>query len=200
MKTIAALLIALALALSSCTTTSPMALQEDIPSTSQPDIVENSNGTYTANESVEPEEIEEIGTAEPCEPMEDTAEDKPLIEPGTTGQAGGVVFNCNGTNLEEFVIDTDGMGYLEALTIAQNCIMITNNESYSGWRLPSVNELLAIYSQLFETGIVEFEETYYWAVSVEGSDTAPVVYFGTGFETEFYKDMDSVGLIVVRDI
>ncbi len=204
MKTFASLLIALILALASCTTTTPMALQEDIPSTaqltSQPDIVEDSNEADTANENTKVEELEEIETTKPIEPMEDTTDNKPLIEPGTAGQAGGVVFTYEGANLEEFVVDTDGMSYEEALTISQNCTMITNNESYSGWRLPSVDELLAIYTQLFETGLVEFEETYYWAASTKDSDTAPVVYFGTGFETDFYKDMDFVGLIVVRDI
>ncbi len=204
MKTFASLLIALILALASCTTTTPMALQEDIPSTaqltSQPDIVEDSNEADTANENTKVEELEEIETTEPSEPIENTTDDKPLIEPGTAGQAGGVVFTYEGANLEEFVVDTDGMSYEEALTISQNCTMITNNESYSGWRLPSVDELLAIYTQLFETGLVEFEETYYWAASTKDSDTAPVVYFGTGFETDFYKDMDFVGLIVVRDI
>lgn len=204
MKTFASLLIALILALASCTTTTPMALQEDIPSTaqltSQPDIVGDSNEADTANENTKVEELEEIETTESSEPMEDTTDDKPLIEPGTAGQAGGVVFTYEGANLEEFVVDTDGMSYEEALTISQNCTMITNNESYSGWRLPSVDELLAIYTQLFETGLVEFEETYYWAASTKDSDTAPVVYFGTGFETDFYKDMDFVGLIVVRDI
>lgn len=204
MKTFASLLIALILALASCTTTTPMALQEDIPSTaqltSQPDIVEDSNEADTANENTKVEELEEIETTEPSEPIENTTDNKPLIEPGTAGQAGGVVFTYEGANLEEFVVDTDGMSYEEALTISQNCTMITNNESYSGWRLPSVDELLAIYSQLFETGLVEFEETYYWAASTKDSDTAPVVYFGTGFETDFYKDMDFVGLIVVRDI
>lgn len=204
MKTFASLLIALILALASCTTTTPMALQEDIPSTaqptSQPDILETSNEADTANENTKVEELEEIETTKPIEPMEDTTDDKPLIEPGTAGQAGGVVFTYEGANLEEFVVDTDGMSYEEALTISQNCTMITNNESYSRWRLPSVDELLAIYSQLFETGLVEFEETYYWAASTKDSDTAPVVYFGTGFETDFYKDMDFVGLIVVRDI
>ncbi len=204
MKTFASLLIALILALASCTTTTPMALQEDIPSTaqltSQPDIVEDSNEADTANENTKVEELEEIETTEPSEPIENTTDDKPLIEPGTAGQAGGVVFTYEGANLEEFVVDTDGMSYEEALTISQNCTMITNNESYSVWRLPSVDELLAIYTQLFETGLVEFEETYYWAASTKDSDTAPVVYFGTGFETDFYKDMDFVGLIVVRDI
>mgnify|MGYP007106305015 FL=1 len=204
MKTFASLLIALILALASCTTTTPMALQEDIPSTaqltSQPDIVEDSNEADTANENTKVEELEEIETTEPSEPIENATDDKPLIEPGTAGQAGGVVFTYEGANLEEFVVDTDGMSYEEALTISQNCTMITKNESYSGWRLPSVDELLAIYSQLFETGLVEFEETYYWAASTKDSDTAPVVYFGTGFETDFYKDMDFVGLIVVRDI
>lgn len=204
MKTFASLLIALILALASCTTTTPMALQEDIPSTaqltSQPDIVEDSNEADTANENTKVEKLEEIETTKPIEPMEDTTDDKPLIEPGTAGQAGGVVFTYEGANLEEFVVDTDGMSYEEALTISQNCTMITNNESYSVWRLPSVDELLAIYTQLFETGLVEFEETYYWAASTKDSDTAPVVYFGTGFETDFYKDMDFVGLIVVRDI
>lgn len=204
MKTFASLLIALILALASCTTTTPMALQEDIPSTaqltSQPDIVEDSNEADTANENTKVEELEEIETTEPSEPIENTTDNKPLIEPGTAGQAGGVVFTYEGANLEEFVVDTDGMSYEEALTISQNCTMITNNESYSGWRLPSVDELLAIYTQLFETGLVEFEETYYWAASTKDSDTAPVVYFGTGFETDFYKDMDFVGLIVVRDI
>lgn len=204
MKTFASLLIALILALASCTTTTPMALQEDIPSTaqltSQPDIVEDSNEADTANENTKVEELEEIETIEPSEPIENTTDDKPLIEPGTAGQAGGVVFTYEGANLEEFVVDTDGMSYEEALTISQNCTMITSNESYSGWRLPSVDELLAIYTQLFETGLVEFEETYYWAASTKDSDTAPVVYFGTGFETDFYKDMDFVGLIVVRDI
>lgn len=204
MKTFASLLIALILALASCTTTTPMALQKDIPSTaqltSQPDIVEDSNEADTANENTKVEELEEIETTEPSEPIENTTDDKPLIEPGTAGQAGGVVFTYEGANLEEFVVDTDGMSYEEALTISQNCTMITNNESYSSWRLPSVDELLAIYTQLFETGLVEFEETYYWAASTKDSDTAPVVYFGTGFETDFYKDMDFVGLIVVRDI
>lgn len=191
MKTITALLIALTLALSSCATTTPTMEEVIIESPNpQPDVPEAPQ-QETPDESIEmsvEESVEEAPTLQG------------LMKPGTAGQAGGVVFNCKETNLEEFVIDTDGMGYLEALTIAQNCTVITNNGSYSGWRLPSVEELLAIYSQLFETGIAEFEETYYWAASVEGSETAPVVYFGTGFETEFYKDMDFVGLIVVRDV
>ena len=63
MKTFASLLIALILALASCTTTTPMALQEDIPSTaqptSQPDIAEDSNEADTANENTKVEELEE---------------------------------------------------------------------------------------------------------------------------------------------
>lgn len=214
MKTITVLLIALTLALSSCATTTPITedvvieppktqtstettlentqnIQEDIPTTSQTDVPEPSHHVEELEKPVE-EYVEE--------PIEEMPTLQNIIEPGTPGQAGGVVFVYNEANLEEFVIDTDGMSYAEALTISQNCTMITNNESYSDWRLPSTDELLAIYSQLFETGLVEFEETYYWAASTEDSDTAPVVYFGTGFETEFYKDMDFVGLIVVRNV
>jgi len=191
MKTITVFLIALTLALSSCATTTPTMEEVIIESPNPQTDVQEAPQQETPDESIEmtvEESVEEAPT------LQD------LMEPGTQGPAGGVVFNCNGTNLEEFVVDTDGMDYAEALTISQNCTMITNNESYSGWRLPSVDELLAIYSQLFETGLVEFEETYYWAASTEDSDTAPVVYFGTGFETEFYKDMDFVGLIVVRNV
>lgn len=228
MKTVATIIVAFALALSSCATTNPNAQvpapattqettsatpQTDAPESLPPESMPIEVSKDEATDNVEAEGLDGSSASESVENEsvgDDSLEDEsfgdesvgtePLVEPGTLGKAGGIIFNHNGRNLEEFVLDTDGMGYEEALTIAQNCTLITKTAAYTGWRLPNVDELLAIYTQLFETGLVQFEEVYYWAQSTDDANTAPVVYFGTGFETEFYKDMDFVGLIVVREI
>lgn len=242
MKAIAILILAFALALSSCTTT---ALEQELlptPQTdlvgeipakdaSQPDSPAPSQETISDEPSQEPletpmndgqQEATEPAADEPSQPVEADGEERPVqgealedgqsedtddgvgfiytMNDGEAGPSGGTVFNNAGTSLEVFVIDVDGKTYEEALTMAQSFAIITKTNAFSGWRLPTKDELLAIYHQLFETYLAEFEETYYWAYAPQDSQSAPVLYFGTGFESDFYKDMDFVGVMVVRNL
>lgn len=242
MKAIAILILAFALALSSCTTT---ALERELlptPQTdpvgeipaqdaSQPDSPAPPQGAISDEPSQGPsetpmddgqQEATEPAADEPSQPAEADVEGKPVqgeamedeqsedtddgvgfiytMGDGEAGPSGGTVFNNAGKSLEAFVLDVDGKTYEEALTMAQNFAIITKTNAFSRWRLPTKDELLAIYHQLFETYLAEFEETYYWADAPQDSQSAPVLYFGTGFESDFYKDMDFVGVMVVREL
>lgn len=242
MKAIAILILAFALALSSCTTTAleqkllptpqtdPVgeiptqdASQPDSPAPSQETVSEEpSQGPLEAPIAEALQEATEPTADEPSQPVEADGEEKPVqgeafkdgqpedtddgvefiytMSAGEAGPSGGTVFNNAGKSLEAFVLDVDGKTYEEALTMAQNFAIITKTNVFSGWRLPTKDELLAIYHQLFETYLAEFEETYYWAGAPQDSQSAPVLYFGTGFESDFYKDMDFVGVMVVREL
>jgi len=188
MKKLIFLTFIILITLVSCKTTSTFQdIQETIHEPVKEPVQETMQPRSPATEIVEAKAVEE------------EKEEPTLIKPGTVGQSGGTIFNCNDLNLEMLVVDIDGMTYQEALTVAQNYKIIANSKIISSWRLPSKNELKAIYEQLYENNLAEIEETYYWAMSKEEL-TAPVLYFGTGFDSEFFQDMDFVGVILVREI
>lgn len=111
---------------------------------------------------------------------------------GTPGPTGNLIFQCNGIFLEMGEPLYEAPSYEEALSYCQKM-------EYA-FRLPSVDELLAIYHQLVETEISDIDWTYYWSCETVSEESAKVVNFDTGFEGTFYKSMDFVGAIPVREI
>lgn len=68
------------------------------------------------------------------------------------------------------------------------------------WRIPSLIELESIYAQLVETGLWSIDLTYFWSSDEMEDGSVGVMNFDTGFEGRFYRDMDFVSLIPVKDL
>ncbi len=68
------------------------------------------------------------------------------------------------------------------------------------WRIPGLEELEAIYLQLVDTGLWGIDLTYFWSCDEMSDGSVGVMNFDTGFEGRFYRDMDFVSLIPVRDL
>jgi hypothetical protein len=54
------------------------------------------------------------------------------------------------------------------------------NELGSGWRLPSKEELMAMYNQLYEKGIGNFKDDTYWSSSEYTDYIAWFIFFSNG--------------------
>lgn len=74
-------------------------------------------------------------------------------------------------------------------------------ESGVMYRLPTIVELTNLYDQLVLSGINEdIEWTYYWSREEVDEASAKVMNFDTGFEGQFYKSMDFLGVIPVVEL
>jgi hypothetical protein len=85
----------------------------------------------------------------------------------------GLTITVNGRKLE--VADFDlpiHMNWDDAVRACQNLP--------DGWRLPDMDELLAMYEQLYKQGKGNFERTHYWSSSQYNSDWAWEVAFFYG--------------------
>jgi hypothetical protein len=58
---------------------------------------------------------------------------------------------------------------------------------YNDWFLPSKDELILIYSHLYETGIVDFQFQVYWSSSEWGSQAAGYYHFYSNYYTAEHK-------------
>jgi len=58
----------------------------------------------------------------------------------------------------------------------------------NAWRLPSKEELNAMYVQLHDKGLGGFASDNYWSSSGYGNNLAWLQYFGSGYQYYYYKD------------
>ena len=129
---------------------------------------------------------------EPQPSPEPTPEPEPAAPSWNTGDIGpdvGLVFECNGLFLET------GEPIYEAGTFDVASALL--KEPY---RLPEIGELVNLYWDLVEPGLLDIEWTYYWSGTEVDADSVMVMNFDTGFEGRFYKNMDFVSVIPVREL
>ncbi len=115
---------------------------------------------------------------------------------GETGPNGGLVFSCDGRFLETAEPFYDTPSFDEAKRLCEQLSV----EKGIAFRLPTLDELNAIYEQLFMAELLDVDWTYYWSGDSAGDDAVMILNFDTGFEASFYKDMDFVGAIPVTDL
>lgn len=116
---------------------------------------------------------------------------------GETGPNGGLVFECEGRYLEM----TEP--FYEVSNFDASIALIAELAAESGvmYRLPTIVELTNLYDQLVLSGINEdIEWTYYWSSEEVDEASAKVMNFDTGFEGQFYKSMDFLGVIPVVEL
>jgi len=61
----------------------------------------------------------------------------------------------------------------------------------NGWRLPSIEELGAIYKQLHMKGKGNFQNTWYWSSSEDDANDAWNFYFEDGRASTYYGNKNS---------
>ncbi len=156
-------------------------------------------------EAAPEEKTEEVPAPEPeVVPVveEKTEEPQKSVEPcpfsvGDTGPNGGLVFECNGLFLEVGEPIYQVSNFDESIALCSTYAQ----ETGVSYRLPTIEELLAIYSQLVESWIWEdVEWTYYWSSEEVDELSVKIMNFDTGFEGVFYKEMDFIGIIPVVQI
>lgn len=133
----------------------------------------------------EPEPQPEPTAPEPTAP-EPTA---PAWKTGDIGPGGGIVFECSGLFLETGEPIYEAGAFDEAKALVP--------EPY---RLPEIGELVNLFWDLVEPGLLEIDWTYYWSCTEVDEDSVMVMNFDTGFEGRFYKNMDFVSVIPVREL
>lgn len=67
------------------------------------------------------------------------------------------------------------------------------------WRLPTIEELEAMYHQLYKKGLGDFMLSHYWSSSEDYYGYAWYQYFGDGYQGIKYKD-DHKWVRLVRDL
>lgn len=116
---------------------------------------------------------------------------------GETGPNGGLVFECEGRYLEM------AEPFYEVSNFDASIALVAELAAESGvmYRLPTIVELTNLYDQLVLSGINEdIEWTYYWSSEEVDEASAKVMNFDTGFEGQFYKSMDFLGVIPVVEL
>ena len=130
------------------------------------------------------------------EPQPEPEPEPPAPEPtaparktGDIGPGGGIVFECSGLFLETGEPIYEAGAFDEAKALVP--------EPY---RLPEIGELVNLFWDLVEPGLLDIDWTYYWSCTEVDEDSVMVMNFDTGFEGRFYKDMDFVSIIPVREL
>lgn len=113
------------------------------------------------------------------------AQESPSYKVGDTGPAGGIVFYDKGDN-------SDGWQYLEAAppefeftsnwNSAKEMCGLLNINGFTGWRLPTKDELSFMYLNLKQKNLGGFSDDSYWS-STERSGFLALTYyhmFGSG--------------------
>ena len=145
--------------------------------------------------------------SEPFPPMplpqpESVPEPEPIEEPqetwtvGEPGPHGGLVFRHENTFLEAGDPIYETQSYDEAVIL---CQQLSDLEGISV-RLPTLKELQSYYEQLVLTEISDVDWTYYWSCEESDDGSVKILNFDTGFEGQFYKDMDFVSIIPVIEL
>ena len=117
-------------------------------------------------------------------PSGHTEENRPL-RVGDTGPAGGLIFYDKGEN-------TDGWQYLEAAPVefefqanwnsANEMCRLLNINGFTGWRLPTRDELSFMYLNLKQRDLGGFSNDSYWSSTEEQNIFTFTMYhnFGSG--------------------
>ena len=126
-------------------------------------------------------------------------EPQPVTEEkiGKTGPHGGIIFKGENGYLETGIPVETVSSYIEAFLYCANL----NPANPTEYRLPSIGELSAIYSQLIETGLYHPGVEYAWSSSeyITGT-TQKAMNLETGFTGSFYTDSTFVGVIPVTEM
>ena len=126
-------------------------------------------------------------------------EPQPVMEEkiGKTGPHGGIIFKGENGYLETGIPVETVSSYIEAFLYCANLNPVNPTE----YRLPSIGELSAIYSQLIETGLYHPGVEYAWSSSdyITGT-TQKAMNLETGFTGSFYTDSTFVGVIPVTEM
>ena len=147
--------------------------------------------TSAANESEisEPSLFQPVPEPAPEPEPEPTPAPSPAWTVGEAGPDGGLVFECAGMFLETSDPVYETASYDEAKKIIE-----------APYRIPTLDELKALFAQLVDTGLLEIDWTYYWSSTEVDEDSVMILNFDTGFEGKFYRDMDFISVIPVREI
>lgn len=108
---------------------------------------------------------------------------------GDRGPDGGIVFECKESFIEAGEPVYEAGPYDEAVALVAE-----------PWRIPDTAELQAMYTQLVESGLWDIGLDYFWSCDEMDDGSVAVMNFDTGFTGRFYRDMDFVGLIPVKDL
>ena len=113
------------------------------------------------------------------------AQESLVYKIGDTGPAGGIVFYDKGDN-------SDGWQYLEAAPCefeftanwnsAKEMCRLLNINGFTGWRLPTIDELSFMYLNLKQKNLGGFSDDMYWSSS-EGKGILAFTryhHFGSG--------------------
>ena len=151
--------------------------------------------TEIVSEPVVEPAIEAAETAEAAPEVPPAAE--PAVEKapskwksGDIGPDGGFVFECNSMSFETSQAIYDCASYDQAKKQIEGL----------GFRLPTLEELKALYEQLVLTEKSDYEWTYYWSCDEFNDGNVMILNFDTGFEGKFYKDIDFVSAIGVKEV
>ena len=172
------------LLISSCATSKVEAVA--VP-TSEPSKPEAESSAQAAPGQITPAQPEE-GPQEPTQPATQKAPSK--WKTGEIGPDGGLVFECGPLMLE----------ISQALYETSSFDQAKKQIEEMGFRLPTIDELKALYEQLVMTEISDLEWTYYWSCDESADGNVMILNFDTGFEGKFYKDMDFVSAIGVKEV
>jgi hypothetical protein len=117
--------------------------------------------------------------------------EKPAVvwSTGDIGPDGGMVFECDGRFLEVGEPVYEAGEYDDAKA-----------KVGEPWRLPYLAELEEMWNQLVDTGLLDIDLTYFWSCEEMEDGSVGVMNFDTGFEGKFYRDMDFVSLIPVKEL
>ena len=158
----------------------------------QPEAEEERQPQLPEEEPAEAEEQQEI----PVEPAEEPQSQETLAwQIGEAGPYGNPVFECEGRYLEISQPMYEAESYDSAL---EYCAELSSDEA--SYRLPTIAELISIYTQLLESELVELDYTYYWSSEENEDGTVKIMNFDTGFEGSFFRDMDFVSVIAVTQL
>ena len=165
----------------------------------EPAVVETQETTtQTPNPEPEPEPTP-VPDPEPAPapaPAQEQQPDAPAWTIGQKGSHGGLVFQSGKVFLETGDVIYETPSYDQV--IAQ--IKTISSDSGVSYRLPTIDELKALYEQLVITELSDVEWTYYWSSDESADGNVRIMNFDTGFEGRFYKDMDFVSAIPVTEI
>ncbi|MGP1508879.1 MAG: hypothetical protein ACTTJW_08420 [Sphaerochaeta sp.] len=115
---------------------------------------------------------------------------------GETGPEGGLVFECGGrfpeTGEELYEVQSFDKAVAYCSTLSEKKGVL--------FRLPTIEELKAVYNQLIETELSDIEWTYYWSSETFDELSIKVINFDTGFEGVFYREMDFLSVLPVTEL